>query len=89
MDDEIDHLKAFQASERVSLSKGHVLLVGLEQARAHQRGECPVKPARTRSHLIPTETRQAIRDAAGTHSEIAKLFNISPGTVQRLRAEPY
>lgn len=87
MDDEIDHLKEFEAIARQSLSKGHVLLAGLDAVRAHQRGEYEVTI--NRPGAIPYETRQAVRDATGTTAEIAALFRISRATVIRFRAEPY
>lgn len=92
MDDEIDHLKAFKSVEAEPLSSDHVLLTGLDMARAHQRGQQVgrlERRARQRPWIVPAETRQAIRAAEGLHGQIAKAFNVSRRTVDNIKAEDH
>jgi hypothetical protein len=87
MDDEIDHLKAFEAVARKSESHGYVLLAGLDDARAHQRGQHIAK--RPHKRAISAGMRRAIREAPGTANEVAAAFKVSRATVTRFRSEPY
>jgi hypothetical protein len=88
MEEETDQLKALKQDEREDLSWGYVSLNGLEQVRAHQRGEnVGIKSKRRPKGYakITPELREAILATEGSQVEVGKRFGVSDSTVAKLR----
>lgn len=88
MSQDIDHLKAFEKASRENLSSNHIDLIGLDELRAHQRGENVGKPAGRRrgraSCEVSPELIIAVRQSRCTQLEIAYKFGISQATVSKI-----
>jgi len=84
MSEEIDHMKAFEALA-ISQSTDHVDLMGLDEARAHQRGEKVGKRVIMKSRRF---SEQQVRDMMHSRDPvevIARRNGTSRITVQTYR----
>lgn len=88
MSEDIDHLKAFERASRENLSTNHIDLIGLDELRAHQRGENVGKPSGRRrvraSCEVSPELILAVKQSRCTQIEIAYKFGISQATVHKI-----
>lgn len=87
MDQEIDHLKNYTTEARECLSTNSTLLVGLDEARAHQRGENvgKVMPAVKINGKLSPLLKQQIAEAEGTSHEVARRFGVGRSSVTTIR----
>jgi hypothetical protein len=88
MDEEIDHLKLYEEAAQSSLAGPVTLLTGLDEVRAHQRGEVvgSVERKKPGRPAISEEKRFRILAANGTLREVAREFKVSQSVVFNIRA---
>ena len=84
MSDEIDPLKASEALA-ISQSTGHVDLFGLDEARAHQRGENVGKPVVIKSKRFSQEQIKDMMVSLDPVEVVAKRNGTNRTSVQAYR----
>lgn len=87
MDEEIDHLKLYEEAAQSSLSGPVTLLTGLDEVRAHQRGETVGSVERKRPPRpdVSEEKRAQILASDGDLKDVAKQFKVSQSFIWKLR----
>lgn len=86
MTEEFDQLKALQADERVNLSSNYVDLYGLDELRAHQRGEKVGKPDRSRKQRKKLFTPEQLEDMAHSRDSLSVIARRCQTTKETVRS---